>query len=71
VLSEIQADLQPLLTFPLSGPAREELAPGLRVKFHGVYAIYYTPSAAELVVVRVLHTARDIAAIAERGGFEG
>jgi toxin ParE1/3/4 len=39
------------------------------VKFHGAYAIYYTPTASELIIVRVLHGARDAAAIADRGGF--
>lgn len=55
--------------FPLSGPPRDQLAPGLRVTFHGAYAIYYVPRADALVVIRVLHSARDAAALAERGGF--
>jgi len=38
--------------------------------FHGAYAIYYTPLPDAVVVVRVLHGARDAAAaLAERGGF--
>jgi len=37
--------------------------------FEGNYAIYYTVSETELVIVRVLHGARDAAALAERGGF--
>jgi plasmid stabilization system protein ParE len=40
------------------------------VIFHGCYAIYYVPREDELVVVRVLHSARDVTAIAEHGGFE-
>ncbi len=55
--------------FPLSGPPRDQLALGLRVTFHGAYAIYYTPRLDALVIVRVLHGARDAAALAERGGF--
>ena len=58
-----------LQRFPLSGPAREMFAPGLRVTFHGHYAIYYLPQAEELVIVRVLHGARDANALAEQGGF--
>jgi toxin ParE1/3/4 len=54
---------------PLSGSPRDQLAPGLRVIFHGAYAIYYAPRAETLVIVRVLHSARDAAALAERGGF--
>ncbi len=57
------------LEFPLSGSPREPFAPGLRAIFEGNYAIYYVTSDTELVVVRVLHGARDAAAIAERGGF--
>jgi toxin ParE1/3/4 len=68
-VAAIKSDFDQLLTFPLSGPARDHLAPGLRVKFHGAYAIYYTPTGRELIVIRVLRGARDTAAIAERGGF--
>jgi toxin ParE1/3/4 len=55
--------------FPLSGPARDQLAPGLRVTFHSPYTIYYTPVPDAVVIVRVLHGARDVSALAERGGF--
>ena len=55
--------------FPLSGPAREQLAPGLRVTFLSPYAIYYVPLVDAVMIVRVIHGARDIAALAERGGF--
>jgi toxin ParE1/3/4 len=50
---------------------REQLASGLRVTFHSPYAIYYCVHVDAVVIVRVVHGARDIAAIAERGGFEG
>lgn len=67
----IEAHFEPLRHFPLSGPAREQLAPGLRVTFQNPYAIYYMPhdGADAVVIVRVIHGARDIAALAERGGF--
>ncbi len=38
------------------------------MRFHGNYAIYYVATATEVVIVRVLHGARDAAAIAEQGG---
>jgi toxin ParE1/3/4 len=41
----------------------------LRVGFSGNYAIYYLHKERELVIVRVLHGARDAAALAEHGGF--
>ncbi len=68
-MREIEAAFQPVRHFPLAAPARDQLAPGLRVTFHGAYAIYYQPLADQIVIIRVLHSARDIAAIAERGGF--
>jgi toxin ParE1/3/4 len=54
----------------LAAPAREHFAPGLRVSFSGNYAIYYVHDERELVIVRVLHGARDAAALAEHGGFD-
>ena len=65
----IEAHFEPLRHFPLSGAARAQLAPGLRVTFHSQYAIYYLPLPDALVIVRVLHGARDVAALAERGEF--
>ncbi|MCW2284657.1 plasmid stabilization system protein ParE [Rhodoblastus acidophilus] len=37
--------------------------------FSSRYAIYYQPKENEVIVLRVLHEARDIGALAERGGF--
>lgn len=54
---------------PFSGAPRPHLAPDLRVIIHGKYAIYYLPRIDEIVIVRVLHGSRDIASIAEEGGF--
>ena len=51
------------------GAKRDIFAPGLRVAFHDPYAIYYKPGNDELAIVRVLHGARDTAALADRGGF--
>jgi toxin ParE1/3/4 len=69
LINAIAADFDRLLSFPHSGPAREHFAPGLRAAFHGSYVIYYLPTDRELIVVRVLHAARDAAALAGRGGF--
>ncbi|WP_247883848.1 type II toxin-antitoxin system RelE/ParE family toxin [Azospirillum sp. B21] len=66
----IEATLQPLRRFPLSGAARDELAAGLRVAFHRAYAIYYRPLPDAVAIVRVLHGARDATALATRGKFE-
>jgi toxin ParE1/3/4 len=58
-----------LQDFPFSGAERDQLAHDLRVTFHGGYAVYYLPTNSEIVIVRVLHGARDAAAIADAGGF--
>jgi toxin ParE1/3/4 len=68
-IATIEATFEPLRHFPLSGVARGQLAAGLRVTFHGNYAIYYKPYTDALIIVRVLHGARDLAKVAEHGGF--
>lgn len=57
------------LAFPDSYPERRMLGTGLRVIFHGAYGIYYLHNAAHVTIVRVLHSARDLGAIADEGGF--
>ena len=69
-MNAIKAKFEPLLQFPLIGPQREQFGPNLRVVFHSHYAIYYVPTGPELIIVRVLHGARDAVAIAEQGGFK-
>jgi len=68
-VAAIEAHFEPLRHFPFSGATREQFAPGLRVTFHTPYAIYYLALPNALVIVRVIHGARDMAAVAERGGF--
>lgn len=58
------------MAFPLAHPERPQLAPDLRVVFHGAYAIYYRPGGNAVTIMRVLHGARDLTAIADQGGFE-
>jgi toxin ParE1/3/4 len=69
-LAVFEAQFQKLQTYPLLGVRREQFAPGLYVLFFGQYAIYYMPSEREIIILRVLHSARDISAIAEQGGFD-
>jgi toxin ParE1/3/4 len=52
------------------GARRDQIGAGLRVTFHSPYAIYYLAAGYELIIVRVLHSARDAAAIANQGGFK-
>ena len=37
--------------------------------FYEKYATYYLPGSDEIIIVRVLHGSRDIASIADEGGF--
>lgn len=54
-----------MLHHPEIGPSREQLAPGLRAQFHKAYVIYYRATETELIIVRVLHGARDAVALFE------
>ena len=56
---------------PLTDATREQPGPGLRVTFHQPYAVYCTALADAVVIIRVLQGARDVAALAEHGGFAG
>ncbi|WP_235216187.1 type II toxin-antitoxin system RelE/ParE family toxin [Ruegeria halocynthiae] len=62
-IEEISARFEPLLFHPEIGPARDQLSPNLRVQFHKKYAIYYTFTDTELIIVHVVHSARDAKAI--------
>ncbi len=44
------------------GRTREELAPNLRSLPFGRYVIFYEALPDEIVIVRVLHSARDVSA---------
>jgi toxin ParE1/3/4 len=57
------------LSLPYSGALRPHLGSDLRVIFYEKYAVYYLPRPDEIIIVRVLHGSRDIAAIADEGGF--
>jgi toxin ParE1/3/4 len=57
------------LQFPFAGAARAYLYHEMRVIFYERYAIYYLPRPDEIIIVRILHGSRDIATIADDGGF--
>ena len=68
-MSKIKSDMSLYCEFPHSGPAREQLAAGLRAGFSGRYVLYHRAAETELTIVRVLHNTRDMAAISSSGGF--
>ena len=71
LIDGIKDACEPLRYFPASGVTREQFAPGLRACFTSHYGIYYLHDERDLVIVRVLHGARDAAALAGQGGFAG
>ncbi|MGB7180590.1 MAG: type II toxin-antitoxin system RelE/ParE family toxin [Burkholderiaceae bacterium] len=68
-LARIERTISRLRQTPMIGASREMLGPQLRVVFHPPYAIYYVPDQTEVVIVRVLHGARDLSAISDQGGL--
>lgn len=65
----VEAAFEPIRHFPLAAPLRSQIAADLRVAFHSPYAIYYRTLGDAVVIIRVLHGARDVEAIAGQGGF--
>ena len=68
-VTQLEAKFDPLRRHPFLGTPQADLAPGLRVVYHGAYAIFYMPHPDEIMIVRVIHCARDIAGLAEKGAF--
>jgi toxin ParE1/3/4 len=62
-VQRLEASFHRLIEQPYSGPPRDRLAPGLRVLNVRGYAVYYAVTEADVLVVRVVHGARDVAAL--------
>lgn len=62
LLRDIGSGAKRLSRHPLSGRAREDVAPSLRSVLVQPYAILYRVTETRVEVVRVLHTRRDLAA---------
>jgi toxin ParE1/3/4 len=63
LLAKFQDKFLMLANRPLLGERREDLRPNLRAFTVGRYVIYYRPTADELEIIRVLHSARDVRAL--------
>ena len=59
-LDKIEKTLSLLATQPLMGEAVEHIRPGLRRVSQGNYLLFYEPRENGVVLVRVLHGAREI-----------
>lgn len=62
-MHKLRERFKPLLSHPELGPARDHLAPGLRVHLFRDYAFYYRYTDTEVIIIRVLHGARDAYAL--------
>lgn len=63
-VAEIEARLLKILDMPGASLRRDELHPGLRSVRYGRYGIYFMEAGDEVRIVRVLHTSRDVEAVA-------
>ncbi len=70
IVGDLLQRLDGVLAFPESGAPRDSIRPGLRAVFRHNHAIYYQVEGDVVAVIRVLHGARDQAAIADNGGFD-
>ncbi len=65
LIESIYTTSRRLADFPESGPARPDIAPGVRSVIVGRYLLLYRVGGSSVEVVRVLHSARDILAALE------
>ena len=62
-MRQIEARFSALLSQPQIGPRRDHLSEGLRAHFHRDYVLYYRFTDTEVIIVRVVHGARDVSAL--------
>lgn len=63
IVQRIDAQIRLLSEFPELGPERPEVAPGMRVLVEGNYLILYRVTEETVEIVRIVHGARDLAAL--------
>jgi plasmid stabilization system protein ParE len=52
--------LQHIARLGYTGAPRDDVRPGLRLTVHGRYNIYFRVTDTEAIIVRVVHSARDV-----------
>lgn len=57
---ELSEKIRAVAERPLSFPARDEWRPGLRSAVHGKYHIVFTMADDRVIVLRILHSARNL-----------
>lgn len=60
LVRRIDARIKSLADFPELGPERPEIAPGMRMLVEGNYLILYRIEPEQIVIVRIVHGARDL-----------
>jgi toxin ParE1/3/4 len=60
-VAELSESIREIGRRPLSFPAREDLAPGLRARLHRPYLILFRIAGDTVEIARVIHGARDVA----------
>jgi plasmid stabilization system protein ParE len=59
-IAKLNTRLERIARLGHSGVPRDKISPGLRLVVHGNYNIYFRVTPTETVIVRVLHSARDV-----------
>ena len=59
-ISRLNAHLQRIARLGHSGVPRDNVRSGLRLSVHGRYNIYFRVTDAEAIIVRVVHSSRDV-----------
>jgi plasmid stabilization system protein ParE len=59
-IANLTAHLERIALTGYGGVPRDAISPGLRLAVHGRYNIYFRASKNETIIVRVLHSARDV-----------
>jgi toxin ParE1/3/4 len=59
-VAEINQHLERIARLGHSGSPRDAISAGLRIVVHGNYNIYFRVTATETIIMRVLHSARDV-----------
>lgn len=62
LLDRIESRWQQLAMYPLSGPLRDDIAPGIRYLVIGEYLTFYCVGEDAVEILRVLHGRREIVA---------
>lgn len=59
---ELRAYCARVATMPAAWPLRAELGKGIRSAVHGRYVVFFREQSGHLLIVRILHGARDLSA---------